>query len=342
MASLTLPRPQLEKIRRLLCRLQDHIQHTLITAREREARKFARVVAETSADTIYHVDRISEAAIAEWFANDWPKAWPVQVVMEGVEDDEPLTFPRGTPVTRTAFKCILDPIDGTRNLMVDKRSAWILAALAPQRGGRTRLGDIVVAAMTEVPPSKQWQADQFSVVRGAGRQGLIAERVELQSGTRRRITVRPSTARDCRGGFASISKFFPEGKALLARVEEALWDELYGLGRQASPLVFDDQYSSTGGQIYELLVGHDRMLADLRPLAFQKLGLSSPLVCHPYDICPALLLTEAGGIIEAPNGEPLRVPLNTTSPVAWVGYSNPVLARHVRPVLQRTIRQLLR
>jgi len=30
--------------------------------------------------------------------------------------------------------------------MYDKRSAWILAGLAPQRGARTHLGDIVVAA----------------------------------------------------------------------------------------------------------------------------------------------------------------------------------------------------
>jgi len=41
---------QLQHARRLLCRLQDHIQRTILAAREREARKFARVVAETAAD----------------------------------------------------------------------------------------------------------------------------------------------------------------------------------------------------------------------------------------------------------------------------------------------------
>jgi hypothetical protein len=256
----------LEHARRLLCRLQDHIRDALLAARGRQAARFARVVAVTAADTIYHIDRLSEHAILDWFARHWPKAWPVEVVMEGLEECEPVTFPEGTPVGRTLLRCILDPIDGTRNIMYDKRSAWILAAL---------------------------------------------------------------------------SRFFPEGKALVARIEERLWDELYGLGKQAGPLVFDDQYICTGGQLYELMIGHDRFLADLRPMVFKKLKLSSALVCHPYDICTALIAQEAGCVIEAPLGGPLAEPLDTTSPVAWAGYANPVLARHVRPTLQRLIKRML-
>ena len=83
------------------------------------------------------------------------------------------------------------------------------------------------------------------------------------------------------------------------------------------------------------------MLADLRPLAFYKLGLSSPLVCHPYDICTALLLQEAGGVVEQPDGSALAAPLDTTTPVAWVGYANPRLAEQVRPVLRKLCDELL-
>lgn len=328
----------LERARRLLCQLQDHIRDTLLHARGRQARSFARVVAVTAADTIYHIDRLSEHAILEWFARHWPKAWPVEIVMEGLEGNAPVTFPLGTPVGRTVLRCILDPIDGTRNIMYDKRSAWILAALAPQRGAKTGLDDIVVAAMTELPTSKQWRADQLSAVRG---RGVRAQAVDVLTGRRTKLAVVPSRARDCRGGFAAISRFFPEGKALVARLEERLWDELYGLGRQAGPLVFDDQYICTGGQLYELIIGHDRFLADLRPLVFARLRLKSALVCHPYDICTALIAQEAGCIIEAPLGGPLRAPLDTTSAVAWAGYANPTLARHIRPVLRRLIRKML-
>lgn len=323
---------ELGQLRRLLCQLQVHIRESFLRARIREARKFARVAGVTAADTIYHVDRLSEEAIVEWFAQHWPRTAPVEVVMEGLEG-EPVTFPRGTPVARTRWKCILDPIDGTRGVMYDKRSAFTLAALAPQRGARTHLGDLVVAAMTELPTSKQDRADQISAVRGAG---VVAETHDFAAGTRRRWKPRPSTATHFEHGFASLAHFFPEAKALLGAVEEALWRELGVLGKNGGQLVFDDQYISTGGQLFELIVGHDRMIGDLRPPAYQKLGLSgASLCCHPYDICPALIAQEAGCIVEAPDGGRLRAPLDTTTPVAWMGYANPVLARKVRPLLRK-------
>lgn len=328
---------QLERARKLLCALQVELRDTLIAARAKSGKTFARVAAVTAADTIYQVDKVSEAAIFAWFERHWPKKWPVELVMEGVEDGDEVTFPRGTPVTKTIFKCILDPIDGTRNLMYDKRSAWALAALAPQRGARTQLSDIVVAAMTELPTSKQWRGDQLSAVRG---RGVVAEMHDLRTGRRRPLALRPSRAKNFEHGFASIARFFPEGKALLAKLEEDLWRQLGVLGKNGGQLVFDDQYISTGGQIYELAVGHDRMLGDLRPPAYAKLELgSASLCCHPYDICTALILTEAGGIIESPDGKPLRAPLDTTTPIAWMGYANPVLARTVRPVLRRLMRK---
>ncbi|MDD3179831.1 MAG: inositol monophosphatase [Opitutaceae bacterium] len=327
---------ELQQTRRLLCRLQDHIRQAFLTARAREGNQFARVVARTDADVIYRVDRISEAAIIGWFGAHWPKKWPVQVVMEGLEDGTSLTFPRGTPVGRTVFKCIIDPIDGTRNLMFDKRSAWILAGLAPQRGARTHLGDIVVAVMTELPTTKQECSDQVGAVRG---RGIVATRCDLRSGRRRRFFPRPSRARRFDHGFASFAKFFPAGKALLAQLEETLWRKLGLFNRGGSEVIFDDQYLTTGGQIYELLTGHDRMIADLRPFAFSQLGLESALSCHPYDICTALILQEAGGIVETPEGRALRAPLDTTTAVSWVGYANPHLARQIRPVLRRILHE---
>src|SRR5690606_23431677 len=97
-------------------------------------------------------------------ARHWPREQPVELVMEGLAAGT--TFPRGIAVADTRWKLILDPIDGTRCLMYDKRPAWALAGLAPQRGARTRLSDIVVAAMTELPNAKAGEADQFSAVRG--------------------------------------------------------------------------------------------------------------------------------------------------------------------------------
>jgi fructose-1,6-bisphosphatase/inositol monophosphatase family enzyme len=329
-----------QRLRELLCDLQDSIRDGVARARRGASTEaLAAVHAVTAADTIYRIDKVSETVIERWFARHWPREWPVEVVMEGVSEQRPLTFPERTDVKRTRWKCILDPIDGTRGLMYDKRAAWALGAVAPQKGPRTSLSDVVVAAMTEIPASKQWRADQISAVKGCGRAGVVAESVDARSGRRSPLKIGPSRARNFKHGFAAISRFFPEGKSLLARLEEELWDKLYGLGREASPLVFDDQYISTGGQFCELLAGHDRMLGDLRPLAFKKLGYGNALTSHPYDVCAALVATEAGVVIESPDGSPLDAPLDTTSAVAWMGYANETLARQVRPILRRLLKK---
>lgn len=321
--------PDLDQARRLLCRLQDAIRDSVRVAQRRGGRRLTRVAAVTSADTIYGVDRVGEHAVLAWFSKNWPKRWPVELVMEGLEG-KVVTFPRGTPVAQTLFKCILDPIDGTRGLMYDKRSAWSLAALAPQRGAKTNLGDIIVAAMTELPTSKAGFADQLSVVRG---RGVTAERIDLRTNRRVKFTPRPSRAKDVAHGFASFAKFFPPGKTWLAEREEQLWRAL-GAGAE----VFDDQYLSSAGQLYELLMGHDRFIADLRPLAFARLRLPAALSCHPYDICTALIAQELGCVVTAPDGKPLRAPLDTTAPVAWAGYANPALARRIGPKLRELLR----
>ncbi len=310
-----------------MCQLQDAIRDSVRASQLQGNRTLSRVASVTTADTIYGIDKISEATVLEWFQENWPKKWPVQLVMEGLDDlGEPVTFPARTPVKQTLFKCIIDPIDGTRGIMYDKRSAWSLAALAPQRGAGTNLSDLVVAAMTELPVIKQELSDQFSAVRGCGVQ---AERIDWRTRRRRKFKPRPSQARDLAHGFASFAKFFPAGKAWLAEVEEKLWREL-----KAGAEIFDDQYMSTGGQIHELLAGHDRFIADLRPLAFEQLQLRSSLACHPYDICTALIAEELGCVITAPDGKLLRAPLDTTTPVAWAGYANRRLARWIGPKLR--------
>jgi hypothetical protein len=83
------------------------------------------------------------------------------------------------------------------------------------------------------------------------------------------------------------------------------------------------------------------MTADIRPLVFKRLGLPFALCCHPYDVAAALVLQEAGLILEDPDGNPLDGPLDTTSPISWVGYANAALAAHIRPAFQAVLREML-
>jgi fructose-1,6-bisphosphatase/inositol monophosphatase family enzyme len=260
--------------------------------------------------------------------------------MEGLADSPPTVFPVETTPASARFVCIVDPIDGTRGLMYDKRSAWILAGVAPNLRGETTLADIEVAVMTELPVTKQRLADQLSAVKGSGPTGVTAERVSLDSGERVAIAPKPSTARDLHHGYVGVSRFFSAGKELLARFEEQLHTRLYGSDKIAELAIFEDQYICSGGQIYELCMGRDRMIADLRPLAHATLGLPDAMNCHPYDVCTVLILTELGGVASDPCGAPLRVPLDTTSAVAWLGYASPPLAEHVQPVLEELLGSL--
>lgn len=321
-----------ERARKLLCALGDCIRDAVWAARmENSTADLAGVSRESRADTIYRIDEISDRAIKRWFETEWPADWPVEIVAEGFDDPAECIFPRGTPLAETQWKCILDPIDGTRGLMHNKRAGWALAALAPQRGAETKLSDLFVAAMTELPTTKQWRADQISAVRGGG---IIAESVNVLDHSRAALKLQPSPSRDFKHGFSSFAKFFPEAKALTAKLEEQLWARLYGSGTARSPLIFDDQYISTGGQFYELLAGHDRLIADLRPEIHLLVGIESSLVCHPYDVCTALLLHEVGVVIETLDGRTVDAPLDTTSPVSWIGFANEALAAQVRPILR--------
>src|SRR5258708_38719801 len=166
--------------------------------------------------------------------------------MEGLDGDT-VTFPRGTPLAQTVFKCILDAIDGTRSLMYDKRAAWSLAALAPQRGAKTNLSDIAVAVMTELPTRKQGLADQISTVCG---RGVTAVRTDLRTGRRAKFKPQPSRAKTVAHGFASVAKFFPPGKGLLAELGERVWGRVGdGVGAFGHPDL------SSGGRDTGVLVG---------------------------------------------------------------------------------------
>jgi len=327
-----------EKLRQLLCDLGTAIRSKVVSAREGlSAENLATVTGQAGGDTIFAIDRFGEDAILEWFRTTWPANAPVQIVMEGLESE--LCFPEGKSTRETDWKCIIDPIDGTRGLMYDKRSAWALAAVAPQRGDETCLSQIVACAMTELPVLKQWRADQFSVSFDGP---LVATWCDWRAGTAPEpLEISPSGATSFDHGFASLVKFFPEGRTLTAQIEERLWDQLIGANSSRSPVIFDDQYLSTAGQFHEMITGRDRMVGDLRPLIFQTLDLESSLVCHPYDACAWLLLKKAGVVFEHPLGGFPDAPLDTESGVAWIAYANETLAAKARPVLQKILREFL-
>ncbi|MER3474862.1 MAG: inositol monophosphatase [Armatimonadota bacterium] len=317
--------------------LHEHIRAEVRTHLLRHSAEWlAQATESVDGDTQFRIDLRVERLLLQ-LCHEWAQEVPFVLIAEGIAEHGWLVLPEGTDLAAAQFLLIADPIDGTRLIMYDKRSAWCLTGIAPNRGRQTTLADIQIAVQTEIPTTRQHLADTLWAVRG---QGAFGERVNLLNGTATPFRPAPSQATDLRYGFASIANFFPEGKGWLARLEEEVYRRLASSELRGNPLVFADQYLSTGGQVYELSIGHDRFIADLRPIAFQRLGYSHlPLCAHPYDICTALIACEAGAIITDPYGKPLQTPLDTREPVAWVGYANPALRALIEPVLHHLLQE---
>lgn len=327
-----------ETIRSLLCSLQRVLLDELLRERQKlSTTEMSAISHITIADTIYGIDAVSERLILEWMEKHWPTNWPVELVMEGLEDRDSVTFPAKTPIDETWLRLIIDPIDGTREIMWDRRSAWALAAVAPQKGEATRLSDTQVAAMTELPTTKGAFADQISGVRG---RELTAERIRLSDGKVETFPLEPYNGDSLLHGFAGLASPFPGARQIVGAIEEKFYAELESADPHTLP-IFNDQYLSTGGQILDLITGRLRFFGDLRPYVFSRQKRAQALCCHPYDVCVALLAELAGVVLESPTGEPLDPPLDTTTPVAWVGFANARLAARARPALHRALEHVL-
>lgn len=335
--------PDLEEVRRGLVRIGELVRdHVLAELRQQSAESLSAIAFETAADKIYVIDRSVETILLPALIRHLQPITSFVLICEGVNDEQPLAFPAGLPIEKCQTRLIVDPIDGTRPIMYNKRSAWWLAGLAPNLGEQTSLRDIEVAVQAEIPTTRAALADTLWAVRGKGARG---ETTNLISGERSEFQPQPSLAKTIAGGFASFFHPFPGGKEIFAAMEEELAQEIIGGLEQSKTAMFDEQYLSTGGQLYELLTGRDRMLVDLRGLLYERFareGKPTGHACHPYDLCTVLIAEEAGVEITGTDGQPLNAPLDTTSDVSWIGYANSDIRREVEPTLVRLLDKHLR
>jgi hypothetical protein len=283
-------------------------------------------------DTVYAIDRIAERVMLDSMNEIVAAREPIMLIGEGVEGGA-VTLPRGARTADARWRIIVDPIDGTRGLMFQKRPAWVLTAVAPNRGDATKLSDIQLALQTEIPLVKQHLCDSFWAIKG---QGMHAERRNRLDGETVPFTPQPSTATTLAHGYGTICSFFASGRDLLGRIADELSSQLLSGHEPSEARIFDDQHASTGGQIAGLICGQDRFVADLRPLLREPLQERGDVLghcCHPYDICTKLIAEEAGVEICLPGGERVDVPLDTQTNVTWVGYANAALRATIEPAL---------
>ena len=306
------------------------IRESVVAACERQAiEALSTIVAEQAGDTVFAIDRIAEEALLEHFSTLGQQR-SFLLIAEGLGESGLATFPTGIDPKDAELRILIDPIDGTRGLMYQKRSAWILTGIAPNRGSQTNIADIELAVQTEIPLLKQHLCDSLWAIAG---QGAFGERYNRLTHEHTALVPRPSHASTIMQGYGSIARFFPGGRAELAAMDDELIERVCGPATGGKPQAFEDQYISTGGQLYELMMGHDRWIADLRAALAARAGVQSGLCCHPYDICTELIAREAGVLVTDEAGQPISVPLDVFTNLSWVGYANPAIQRQLAPTV---------
>jgi hypothetical protein len=258
--------------------IQRRIRDQVVAAGETQAVEALAAVAHDDADgdTIFAVDLIGEEILVEAFA-ELAAERPLVLVGEGLPGGR-LALGDGD---RMPVVVVVDPIDSTRGLMYQKRSAWILTGVA----------------------SADYEAPTLEVALHG--QGVEARRRDRIGGGETALRLRPSRAATIEQGFATVARFFPGARDALAAIDAEIVTRAIGPAPAGKANCFEDQYISAGGQLYELASGHDRFVADLRPLLAPvpaKRGLPPAIAAHPYDLCTALVAREAGAIVVAPDG----------------------------------------
>jgi hypothetical protein len=297
--------------------LHRRIRRDVVAACEQGAvSTLSGVAREEEGDTIYAIDRVAEDVLVEELTRTIATLdAPVLLVAEGLPGGRVIVpdRARGRPPHWTI---IVDPIDGTRGLMYQKRPAWILTGVAPL--------------------VKQHLSDELWAVRG---RGVSATRFNRVTGESAPLDLQPSTATTIAHGFATIARFFPGNRAELAAIDDELIAEMLGPPQPGKAQSFEDQYICSGGQLFELMAGHDRFVADLRPLFERHRPGGAALCCHPYDLCTELIARELGVSVTDEQGRRLAAPLDVASDVTWIGFANERLRAIVEPHLQRALKR---
>jgi len=295
-----------------------------------------RAVRQGAGDVTYALDDSTERAALEWQL-EIARTEPLSVLTEdsgwrhfgparsGAKAVELAGFDHGGP------RIALDPVDGTRNLMADLRSAWTVVSFAGPGAGEPRLSEVELGVVAEIPDS-----------RAARRRVLWAERggpchFELRgldphaAGEERVLAPNEDDRAD--HGYFPFFRYAPEERPAIAALEAAFFERLERLEGAELRHCFDDQYISNAGQLVLLALGTYRMIADLRGLLARRRGRKT-ITSKPYDIAGAVVCAQAAGcIVTAPDGGPLDFPLDCTTPVDFVGWTNAATARRLAPHL---------
>ncbi|MFA5675407.1 MAG: hypothetical protein WDA65_02695 [Christensenellales bacterium] len=312
-------------------KLHQIIRSTARDSIRKQSGKLRTIYGSGHGDVSYGIDDICEKIIDGWFRENPPKGGAV-VICEGLGTR---VYPHGLNESEARWRMLIDPLDGTRHIMYDNRSAWILTGVALNGGAKTSLGDIFAAVQTEVPVVLQ---DKGAVLKAVRHNGASLKYYDLRRGNevKTHVALSPSAAATLENGFSVFVNIFPGTKAIISELEERVLHRLFGSPEENSALVFSEQYISSAGQLFMLMTGKYRIVVDVRGLmrGYQsKRGQGLPLCAHPYDLSAALIAMESGCIVKDAYGNVLDSTMDLYTNCSWAGYANAGLYKKIHPVI---------
>jgi hypothetical protein len=292
--------------------------------RQGDLAPIARPAGQGSGDITFGLDLPAETILDRWF-DERAREGPLSVFTEdrgwrhrgpdatGAPADLP-GFDHGGP--RLAF----DPVDGTRNLMADLRSAWTVVSFAGPGPEVPRLRDVCAGIVAEIPTSRSRTARIVHAERGCAAHEDELDLSTSRAFSSRILTVDTDTRVD--QGYFPVFRYKPDLRPALAALEATFFARLARHEGADVRSIYDDQYISNAGQLVLLMHGTYRFIADARALAARRLEVAT-VTSKPYDVAGALVCAEAAGApVTAANGELLDFPIDAETPVDFVGYAN--------------------
>ncbi len=285
----------------------------------------ARQVGQGAGDATFGLDQATEAVLDLWLGEVSSQA-PLSLFSEDRgwrhrgPGGECAGFDHGGP------RIVIDPVDGTRNLMLDLRSAWTVIALAPPGPEVPRQSEVELGIVAEIPDSRGARWRTLSAERGGGCRLTLA-------GEERELCV-DADAR-CDNGYFPFFAFHPRIRPAVAKLGARFFEQLEQEGIDTSTC-FDDQYISSGGQLALIALGTYRMVVE--PRAWLAARGEPTQTCKPYDIAGAVLCAEeAGALVTDLTGKALDHPLDARTPVSFCAFHNAATRDRLWPYLERAL-----
>jgi fructose-1,6-bisphosphatase/inositol monophosphatase family enzyme len=315
-------------------------------------RALARSVGQGVGDETFAIDAACEAAVDRWFERH-ARRGPLSVLTEdrgwrhlgpaahGVRTLE--GFDHGGP------RIAIDPVDGTRNVMADLRSAWTVVSACGAGAGEPHAADVAHGTLGELPTSNAARARRLWADAGGG-----AWRNEFEYTTSARTAARALRV----DALVEIEGYLPFFRYDLASRRDATQLETRFLERLVAHeganarRLFDDQYICSAGQLVLLALGTYRMVCDPRELLARRRGAAAT-TSKPYDLAGALVVAREAGCLLVPLDDTLHVDaggepqpfdfqVDAATPVGFVGFHNAATARRLLPHLVAVLAEPLR